>query len=338
MNRNRENMELIHRESRTYFAAGTLDAEQTPQQKLQFQVQVAIMKKDEEKVTELMMIAKANNYDKFFKSVKWSPIKFAVIKCRVNIVSRLLKLGCNPNECNVRNRTILHSACERDYFLIAKLLVQYKADINCIDKKGETPIYLTARKGITKISKLLLDFNETKQICNINIDTKDQNFTPLIVACEHNNIEIAKLLLSYDKLKVDINAKDWKGNTALIKASGSGNNDIVKLLLQYNADINAKNKWGQSALIVAIQTKNNKVIKTLLGDKQGINLWENDNRGNNIFYYINKYLLRQGNMEMTQKIIKQIRDELHSLLLSSIKYARTDLPNGIAKIISQYSY
>jgi len=51
----------------------------------------------------------------------------------------------------------------------------------------------------------------------------------------------------------DVNAKDIKGNTALLYAAADGRSDVVQLLLDHNADVSVvEPKWKRSALVAAI--------------------------------------------------------------------------------------
>lgn len=52
----------------------------------------------------------------------------------------------------------------------------------------------------------------------------------------------------------DVNEKDSQGQTALIRASGAGNRDTVKLLIAAGAQVNVKDNEGRTALIVAAQS------------------------------------------------------------------------------------
>lgn len=69
-----------------------------------------------------------------------------------------------------------------------------------------------------------------------------------IAAVSNSNTENVKALL--DK-GADVNAKDDKGNPALICAAKKGDADTVKALLEKGADVNAKDNKGSTALKVA---------------------------------------------------------------------------------------
>ena len=63
----------------------------------------------------------------------------------------------------------------------------------------------------------------------------------------------------------DINAKDHVGNTALLRASISGNVEAIKLLLERGADIEAQNNMGKTALMIASNSGNVKSYQTAIG-------------------------------------------------------------------------
>lgn len=64
----------------------------------------------------------------------------------------------------------------------------------------------------------------------------------------------------------NVNEKNSQGNTALHYAVATGNAEMVKLLLSYNADINAQNAKGWSPLSIA-EKKNVGEVYNILEDK-----------------------------------------------------------------------
>ncbi len=84
-------------------------------------------------------------------------------------------------------------------------------------------------------------------------------FSVLMLACEQNQIEIAKILL---KAGADPNLVNV-GDTALMIASSSGNLELVTLLIKKGARVNTKNVMGMTALSIAKQKKHRSVIEFL---------------------------------------------------------------------------
>lgn len=75
----------------------------------------------------------------------------------------------------------------------------------------------------------------------------------------------------------DVNAKDKSGFTALIWAAKEGRDNVVELLLKYNADINARNNKGVTALMWASSRGNTKTTKVLLDHSAEVDI--KDNKG-----------------------------------------------------------
>lgn len=106
-----------------------------------------------------------------------------------------------------------------------------------------------------------------------NIRDTETGFTPLMCACGcvEPNVKIARALI---KKGADINAKDKKGITALMRASGAMVDEkstecmqprleIVKELLKHSARINDIDGSGRTALDYAVENNQHAVVKIL---------------------------------------------------------------------------
>ncbi|CAM6005345.1 unnamed protein product [Sphagnum balticum] len=122
----------------------------------------------------------------------------------------------------------------RVYFLcMAYVIVDHiecvqlaQGDINSKDPRGYTTLMHASTLGYTNIVSLL-----TAQKANVNLKCNSPfGSTALMMACENNRVDCARLLLAVDE--IEVNATDNKKNTALMQASRKGNIDCVQLLVQ----------------------------------------------------------------------------------------------------------
>ncbi len=108
----------------------------------------------------------------------------------LNLAQELLEKGSDPNAAanNQFKVTPLHSACATSNLRMAKLLIQYEADVNAKQMHGVTPLHSAAHNGQTKLVQLLVDNG-----ANIN-SIMDNGQTVLSMAEAANFIETAKLI------------------------------------------------------------------------------------------------------------------------------------------------
>jgi ankyrin repeat protein len=133
-----------------------------------------------------------------------------------------------------RQTLLLRAATQRAG--IAKLLLDYGADLESRDYSGRTPLSW-AVEGDPKVVKLLLDNGA-------DIESKDNSGrTPLSWAVERNT-EMVGLLLNNG---ADIESKDDSGRTPLSWAMEKGSK-AVKLLLDNGADSESKDNSGRIPL------------------------------------------------------------------------------------------
>ena len=78
---------------------------------------------------------------------------------RANICVSMLSLGYDPTVVDIRDsqdRSPLHYAATYDHLQSAKILHSYGANMDSIDRDGNTPMIVSASKGANKVLKFLL--------------------------------------------------------------------------------------------------------------------------------------------------------------------------------------
>jgi len=119
-----------------------------------------------------------------------------------------------------------------------------------------------------------------------------------------------KIIHMLAKTKLDMNAMNDEGVTALMKAANT-NNDLVKAFLQYpdKVNVNAVNSGGDTVLSIAISRNKLAVVRTLL-EKSTIDLNIRDNYGRTAFFEA----VTSGNVEMVDEFLKyQDRFDINSV-------------------------
>ena len=161
---------------------------------------------------------------------------------------------------------------------------------------------------------------------DVNIDTKDGK-TPLIIACEYQLIEIAKLLLDHDNIKYNKQASS-DGMTPFLACAKAGNVDLLNLLLENDdLEIHALNNQGMSAMHLAFFAEKVDAVKLLIPYFKD-NL--NDRAGNGETLLQMAY--KRGNIELSKLLMNQptvdvnFRDECgFTPLLSSVQEGNIEM-------------
>lgn len=92
-----------------------------------------------------------------------------------------------------------------------------------------------------------------------NIET---GLTILATACIKNKLNIVEILI--DKYKVNVELKSNNGETSIYAAIASGNEKIVKFLIDRNVDVNSFDSNGKTPLIVACVEGELNIIKLVI--------------------------------------------------------------------------
>lgn len=81
----------------------------------------------------------------------------AAFEGRIEIMEYLIKAGASVNlKDPYFGRNALHWACQGGWFAGVKLLLQFKVDVNCVDRDNVSPILRASMTGSADITKLLI--------------------------------------------------------------------------------------------------------------------------------------------------------------------------------------
>ncbi|KAF1837129.1 ankyrin repeat domain-containing protein [Decorospora gaudefroyi] len=135
-----------------------------------------------------------------------------------------------------------------------------KHEVRRHTERGRTPLYVTAEKGASAITRTLLDKGA-------DVNAQGGRYgNALQAALAGGHKEIAMLLLDKDADDADVNAQGGHYGNALQAASSGGHEAVVKLLLDKDADVNAQGGLYGNALQAAL-AGGHKEIATLLQTK-----------------------------------------------------------------------
>jgi ankyrin repeat protein len=140
--------------------------------------------------------------------------------------------------------------------LIERLLKK-GADVNNVDKQGNTPLHYVALQpcSIDTPDLCQMQISFAQALLKANAPVNSQNLdgdTPLSLSAYGGNTALADLLL---KAKAQPDIVNQIGNTALLTALFSQHLAIADLLISAGADINKSNSWHITALDYARQTQ-----------------------------------------------------------------------------------
>ncbi|MDX1917133.1 MAG: ankyrin repeat domain-containing protein [Rickettsiaceae bacterium] len=122
-------------------------------------------------------------------------------------------------------------------------LIKQGADVNAVDRYGNTALMEAARFARPEIARILIE-----QGADVNGARTVYGKTALMQAAYNGHNAITALLLERG---ADVNAADRCGNTALIEAAHYGYAKTTRLLIDAGAEVNATARNGQSALMWA---------------------------------------------------------------------------------------
>jgi len=160
----------------------------------------------------------------------------------VSTVRSLVSKGVNPNSIDSKGELMLNLAIKDKSEDVITFLVANKAtDVDISNKFGETPLMISSIEGNLPLVKSLIRQHKA-QINHIG-------WTPLHYACAKGHLEVAQYLIANGAI---VDALSPSNTTPLMMAVQSGNEALVKLLLDKGADLQIRNSQGFSAIDIAL--------------------------------------------------------------------------------------
>jgi ankyrin repeat protein len=156
-------------------------------------------------------------------------------------VKSLLKKGVSPNILDANGSPMLVLAIrEKSPNVINVLLSDKNIDVDLSDKNGETPLMMASIDGNLPLVKTLV-IGHKAQLDHIG-------WTPLHYACAKGQLEVAQFLIANGAI---VDSMSLGNTTPLMMAVQSGNEQVVKLLLDKGADLQLRNSQGLTAIDIA---------------------------------------------------------------------------------------
>jgi ankyrin repeat protein len=202
-----------------------------------------------------------------------TPLLIASYRGNQEAVMFLLRQGARIDHYNNRGDTSISLASYMNHIQVIDSLLFRRADITITTKDMKyTPLHIAAYKGHLVIVKKLIEDGVAASTI-INAKDRDGN-TPFLLAASHGKDDTVSFFLEYESVyKVDIYASDILGNTAVMLSVNNGHMSTTSLLLDgTDIDINQKNKRGETPLIRAAAKNHVGLVRYLLTKGANIDL------------------------------------------------------------------
>jgi len=168
-------------------------------------------------------------------------------------IERCLLNGANPNMLYF-GESILHSECSKSNLKIIELLLRYGANVNARTETGLTPLHYAVIDDNIEVVKILLDYK-----ADINAVTSLNESAFYSSVC-HDMEEMIDFLID----KVDINIRDFEGQSPLHKAIETQNLKVACQIMDQGGDIDEVNKFGTNFLMMLCDAKKISKINILI--------------------------------------------------------------------------
>lgn len=159
----------------------------------------------------------------------------------VSEVQSLIKAGVSPNTLDPKGNPMLIVAIRDKSFKVTDLLLANKAiDVNLSNQSGENPLMMASIEGQLPLVETLVLKNKA--------DVNKDGWAPLHYAASTGKLDVAQFLVANG---AKVNALSPSETTPLMMSVSSGNELLIKFLLDKGADLRMRNHQGYSAIDIA---------------------------------------------------------------------------------------
>ena len=202
-------------------------------------------------------------------------------------------------------KTPLHSAAHYGDPEMVQVLLDYKADVNCLSLDNSTPIHYASQGPSSaaaphNIPRSLHDV--TRLLLEHGADVNAQNnggTTPLHLAADEGTVEVIPVLIEHG---ANPGAADKKGRTPLHEAAHNGRADVVRMLLEHGASASAEDHQGRTSLHEAAHYGSVEIVRVLL--EHGANVCGEDYLGRTPLHAA----AQQGSIEVVRILFEHDAD------------------------------
>lgn len=213
-----------------------------------------------------------------------------------DIVKKLLSIsyvGMPLIELGDKNKFLpIHYAILFNNFKVLELLIEKKANINAKDGNGNTPLITSIKTKNIDITKFLLK----QSTINLNI-TNSVGETALHIACNYELDTIVDLLLENPKIDINIQEKQNKYTPLMYSVSLNNYNITNSLLSNKNINLLIQDSTGSTAFHHGLIENSSEEIIKLLDDS----MLEYMYNISNIYGYTILHLLLENNIQIDLK-------------------------------------
>lgn len=175
-----------------------------------------------------------------------TPLSWAAAGDRILSIKTLLDKGANIASRDCQNETPLSRALGGNKDAATVMLLSRNADPSFAATRGTETLLQAARFRLEETAMYLLDNGVRPD------PTDETGATPLLLAVEAGEIDIAERLIKTND--VDINIQDSEGRTPLSIASHKGLYELAEVLIQNGAIVDSRDIIGRTPLSYAAET------------------------------------------------------------------------------------
>jgi ankyrin repeat protein len=191
-------------------------------------------------------------------NIEANPIMMASMSNNVKVVKLLDDKGSYLSSETIYGFTpILYAAKYNPKPDVIKYLINNNANINSTNEDGVSALMFASGYNSYEVVKTLID--ESTQVNKRDLSGRNSIY---YAATYNPDSKIINLLVENG---ADVNSKNKKGLTPLMRASAFNNYEVVKVLIEHGADINSKTESGFTPILYAAKYSNDpKVIDILV--------------------------------------------------------------------------